>query len=66
LNGSNSSPDNSLFNYYRNADNTQIGVSVATNDNSEKLFSTEKDIDYVRMGTVYYKWNGRLSIGGGE
>jgi hypothetical protein len=64
LNKTNSSTNKTIFNYYRNANNSQIGVLVGTNDNSEKIFSKEKDIDYVRIGTLYYKWSGKVDIGG--
>jgi hypothetical protein len=66
LNKTNSSTNKTIFNYYRNANNSILGVSVGTNDNSEKIFSIEKDIDYVRIGTIYYKWSGDVSIGGGQ
>jgi hypothetical protein len=41
-------------------------VLFRSNDNSEKIFSIEKDIDYVRIGTLYYKWSGSVNIGGGQ
>jgi hypothetical protein len=51
LNEPNSSPDNSLFNYYRNADNSKLGVLVRTNNNSKKLFSIEKNSNKIQIGT---------------
>jgi hypothetical protein len=66
LNRQTSGTDNSVFNYYRNTNISQIGVIVGTNDNSDVIFQIAKDIDYVRIGTLYYKWSGKVSIGGGE
>jgi hypothetical protein len=66
LNRQTSGTDNSLFNYYKNTDNSQIGVLVGTNDNSDIIFQIAKDIDYVRIGTLCYKWSGSVNIGGGE
>jgi hypothetical protein len=66
LNRPNSGTNNSVFNYYRNADNSILGASVGTNDNSDKIFQIAKDIDYVRIGTLYYKWCGSVNVRGGE
>jgi hypothetical protein len=66
LNKQTSGTDNSVFNYYRNTNISQIGVIVGTNDNSDIIFQIAKDIDYVRIGTLYYKWSGSVNIGGGQ
>jgi hypothetical protein len=66
LNKQTSGTDNSVFNYYRNVNTSEIGVSVGTNDNSDIIFQIAKNIDYVRIGTLYYKWSGTVNIGGGE
>jgi hypothetical protein len=39
-----SSPDNSVFNYFRNADNSELGVLIKAKDNNSNLFVIDKKI----------------------
>jgi hypothetical protein len=64
LNEPGSTPDNSLFNYYRNADNSKLGVLVKAKDNSNKLFVIERKKNNVQIGSIYYGWSGNIHIGG--